>query len=277
MPESTPKIIVKLSTDLANSLPYQDDLVSLFPEDIRATWDTFLPETTLNRALPMVDSDEVRRRLNLNEQENGDPSENLLAFFVISAPPDIDAEEIAAAARSLPFIDHAYVGQPFELAGVNFADDPLVIAQGYLGPKPVGINAIHAWSKNGGDGTGVKFVDVENGFLLDHEDLVDPSGAIRITVLPTGTPSSNIEDLDHSTAVLGVVLATDNSRGIVGIAPNVQAFAASLGPGTPFDFTANLDATLISIWLNPNFGTGTVVLIEHQDFLGRPVETDLFV
>lgn len=277
MPESALTIVVKLNVDLANIIPYQDDVVSVFPEDIRLAWSDLLPETTLDRALPMVDSDEVRRRLDLNEQENGNPSENLLAFFVISAPPGFDAEALAAAARSLPFVEHSYVKQQFILAGVNFADDPLVVAQGYLGPKPVGINAIHAWSKDGGDGTGVKFVDVENGFLLDHEDLVDPGGAIRIAVLPTGTPSSNINDLDHSTAVLGVVLATDNSRGIVGVAPQVQAFAASPGPGGVFDFAASLDATLISIWLDPNFGPGTVVLIEYMDLLGRPVETDLFV
>ena len=120
-------------------------------------------------------------------------------------------------------------------------------------------------------------MDLENGFLLNHEDLVDAGGAVRITALPTGTPSTNINDLDHSTAVLGVVLATDNNKGIVGIAPNVQAFAASLGPGTASDFAARLDNTLIRIWLNPNFGLSTVVLIEHQDSFGGPVETDLFV
>ena len=51
-------------------------------------------------------------------------------------------------------------------------------------------------------------------------------------------------------------------------------------PSTPYDFSSSsavLDATLINIWLNPHFGPGTVVLIEYQDFFGRPVETDLFV
>src|SRR5690349_17094157 len=99
MPESTLRIVVKLNADLVDLIPYQDDVVSLFPEDVRSAWNDLLPETTLDRALPTVDSDELRRRLNLNEQENGDPSENLLAFFVISAPPGFDAEALAAAAR----------------------------------------------------------------------------------------------------------------------------------------------------------------------------------
>jgi hypothetical protein len=273
MPETAPRIVVKLSADLAKSIPYQDDVVSVFPADIRATWNSLLPQATLDRALPMVNSDEVRHRLNLNEHENGSPSENLLAFFVISAPPGFDAKALAAAARSLDFVEHSYVESQFVLAGVQFADDPLVVAQGYLGPKPVGVDAIHAWSKDGGDGAGVKFVDLENGFFLNHEDLVDPNGVVRVAVLPTGTASSNINDLDHSTAVLGVVLATDNSKGIVGIAPNVQAFAAPIFPGAP----VNLDDALIRVWLNPSFGLGTVVLIEYQDFFGGPVESDLFV
>lgn len=115
MPESALRIVVKLNVDLANIIPYQDDVVSVFPEDIRAAWNNLLPETTLDRALPMVDSDEVRRRLNLNEQENGNPSENLLAFFVTSAPPGFNVEALATAARSLQFVEHAYVEQQFIL------------------------------------------------------------------------------------------------------------------------------------------------------------------
>lgn len=276
MPQFVPTVVVRLSADLATSLPYQDDLVGIFPAEFQVLWNDALPGTTLDRALPSVDSDEVRRRLDINAQENGAPSENLLTFFVISAPAGGDVAALADAARSLPFVDQAYLRLPFDLAGVNFADDPLVVSQGYLGPRPVGIDALHAWSK-GAAGAGVKVVDVENGFLLNHEDLVDPGGAIRISMLPIGTPSSDLNDLDHSTAVLGVILATDNNKGIVGIAPQVEAFAASPGPGTIFDFAANLDAALIAIWLDKNFGPGTVVLIEYQDRLGRPVETDLLV
>jgi hypothetical protein len=185
----------------------------------------------------------------------------------------MDPAAVANTMRSMPFVEAADVQRPLMPAGVNFTDDPLVVGQGYLGPRPVGIGSLVAWTKAGGDGTGVKFVDLEYGFLLNHEDLVDPAGNIRITTLPTGPASTDPSHLDHSTAVLGVVLATDNTKGIVGIAPNVQAFAAPAYPGLP----VVLDAVLIAIWLNPTFGAGTVVLIEFQDLDCRPVETDLFV
>jgi hypothetical protein len=84
------------------------------------------------------------------------------------------------------------------------------------------------------------FVDLENGVLLSHEDFVDAAGAVRVTTLATGSASQSMNDLDHSTAVLGVVLATDNAKGIVGITPNVRGFAAPAFPGTPVDLDAAL-------------------------------------
>ncbi len=273
MPETDTRIVVKLRPEVAADLPYSDNVVNLLPEELRVTWEAALPGATLDRALPAVDPDAVRARLATNQDATGTASENLLAFFVVVAPLGVDAEALADAARSLSFVEAAYVEQPLTLASVQFGDDPLVIGQGYLGPKPVGINAIAAWLKPGGDGVGVTFVDLENGFLLSHEDFVDAGGAVRVTTLATGGASQSMNDLDHSTAVLGVVLATDNAKGIVGITPNVRGFAAPTFPGTP----VHLDAALITIWLNPAFGPGTVVLIEYQDLLGRPVETDLFL
>lgn len=273
MPASDDQILVKLTADLAAGIPYQDDVISLLPADIQALWAAVMPGMTLDRALPLIDPDALRNKLAENELATGTPSENLLAFFVVAVPQGMDAEAVASTLRSMPFVEAADVQRPLMPAGVNYADDPLVAGQGYLGPKPVGIGSLVAWTKAGGDGTGVKFVDLEYGFLLNHEDLVDPAGNIRITTLPTGPASTDPSHLDHSTAVLGVVLATDNTKGIVGIAPNVQAFAAPAYPGLP----VVLDAVLIAIWLNPTFGAGTVVLIEFQDLDCRPVETDLFV
>ena len=273
MPEFSPTVIVKLSDDLADRVPYQDDVVSAFPEDFRALWTSTLPDMTLDRTLPTVDVNAVRNRLDQNEGATGAPSHKLLAYYTIQVPAGVEGEALAAAARSLPFVEHAYVEREITLAGINFADDPLVVGQGYLAPAGVGVNAFDAWTRDGGDGNGVKFIDLEYGFLLNHEDLVAVGGAVRISVLPTSIGSADLAHLDHSTSVLGVVMATDNDKGIVGIAPNVEGFAAPVGPGG----AVSLDDALIKIWLNPNFGPGTVVLVEMQDSIMRPVETDLLV
>jgi hypothetical protein len=276
MPESSPTVIVKLADDLASRLPYQDDLISVFPEHLRAVWAETLPDVTLDRGLPDVDAGAVRLRLDENERDNGTTSHNLLGYFTMAVADGADGDALADAALSLPFVEHAYVSEPFTLAqgAVNFGDDPLVVGQGYLAPAPVGINAFHAWTKSGGDGAGVKFVDIEHGFLLAHEDLVAPNGAPRISLLPFATPSTSPEHLEHSTNVLGVVMAADNDRGVVGVAPNAQGFAACVLPSVT---GIQLNAALVKIWLNPMFGAGTIVLIELQDRNFLPVETDLFV
>lgn len=44
--------------------------------------------------------------------------------------------------------------------------------QGYLDAAPAGIDARYAWGFPGGDGMGANMVDMEQGWNLNHEDLV---------------------------------------------------------------------------------------------------------
>lgn len=84
--------------------------------------------------------------------------------------------------------------------------------QGYLGSSPYGIDADYAWTVSGGNGQNVKIIDMESfGPIQTHEDL----------------PSLFISDNDneshtHSTAVLGVLAAKNNSIGMTGIAYGSQ-------------------------------------------------------
>jgi hypothetical protein len=62
-----------------------------------------------------------------------------------------------------------YPGPP---PAINAADDPRSVNQGYLNAAPQGINARYAWGFSGGDGASVNIIDVEQGWNLNHEDLV---------------------------------------------------------------------------------------------------------
>lgn len=55
---------------------------------------------------------------------------------------------------------------------VNAGDDPRNTNQGYLDAAPSGIDARYAWGFSGGDGMGANVVDMEQGWNLNHEDLV---------------------------------------------------------------------------------------------------------
>ncbi len=90
-------------------------------------------------------------------------------------------------------------------------NDPRSAKQGYLDPAPGGIDARYAWAK-GGTGAGIGFVDLEQGWKLDHKDLV----AANITLIS----GLNKDYRPHGTRVLGVVRMVDNRKGGIGIAPN---------------------------------------------------------
>jgi hypothetical protein len=123
-------------------------------------------------------------------------------------------EALLIAIRALPFVEFAYEESPLVPAAINPPDDPLAPLQGYLGPAPFGIEALFAWSLPRADGSNVKFVDIERGWKLDHEDL---AGA-GIVELNDSVPGNEF----HSTACLGIVLAQDNNRGVIGVAPQVR-------------------------------------------------------
>ncbi len=87
--------------------------------------------------------------------------------------------------------------------------------QGYLEAAPGGIDAVFAW-RQGIRGAGVWFADVEGAWNTSHEDL--PGS--RITVLAKQVTGASWRA--HGTAVLGEVVGSDNGKGVIGIAPDVE-------------------------------------------------------
>ena len=100
--------------------------------------------------------------------------------------------------------------------------------QGYLNPAPMGLDARFAWTRDGGRGDNVKIIDVEYGWVLNHEDFPTrfvPSG------YPPFSPYVAVGS-EHGTAVLGVLAAPDNGFGVTGFVPNVNyGLSTALRPG----------------------------------------------
>jgi hypothetical protein len=172
----------------------------------------------------------------------------LNSYFAIVIPRGTDPAGVANAVAALPHVELAYVegsrGQP----AVYAADDPLSASQGYLSAAPVGIGARFVWSKQA-DGTGIGLVDLEQGWTLDHEDLPP-----YIPII--GSSQERPEWKGHGTAVLGVVAAVDNNKGVVGIAPRAAVRVVSQWFGTHFN-TAEAIATAIG-----QMSAGDVLLVE---------------
>jgi hypothetical protein len=141
------------------------------------------------------------------------------AWLQVETPTGVNPDELVEPLRKLDNVETAYVMVPSP-PPVSFANDPRSRKELYQGPAPDGIDARYAWGFTGSDGAGVGFVDLEQGWNLNHQDL---RGA-AITIIS----GVNYMCRSHGTSVLGEVLMVDNTIGGVGVAPSAKGRVVSL-------------------------------------------------
>jgi hypothetical protein len=176
-------------------------------------------------------------------------------------------EEIEAALRRLPEIELLY-REKTPSDPVNAGNDTYAGSENFLDAAPTGVDARWIWTQPNGDGAGMHFIDLEQGWLLGHEDLPGPTLIFNDNHDGTSGYVGN-----HGAAVLGEVAGVDNTRGIIGVAPNVASVRTvswwkATDPGTMHV----ADALLAAVAAAPR---PHVVFIEVQ--IGAallPVETD---
>ena len=170
--------------------------------------------TTLN--FPEI-NDLVKRAKSLDP--NYEPP-NFSAYYVIGCSIKINAKNLLQAILANRNVELAYiVNDSTPPQALN--DDPQVldILQGYLASAPGGVDAEYAWKLKGGHGEGtVMFIDIEQGWILDHE-------SIRVNTLPcTGL---NYAFHDHGAGVLGITIMKKNKNGGSGLAPEARGYVVS--------------------------------------------------
>jgi len=204
---------------------------------------------------PLFESSSIQRLDDLIERaRRNDPTYEPTDFRFwtqVTCPEDLEAESLAREIRQLKDVETAYVMRPLPPPLVNALDDPRSTNQGYLDAAPNGIDARYAWTFPGGDGAGIGFVDMEQGWNLNHEDLV----AAGVTLI-SGT---NTAYFSHGTSVLGEVLMVDNSLGGVGIAPASAGRVISQHRPSGYN---TADAIVDAV---ANMAFGDVLLLEAQE------------
>jgi len=162
---------------------------------------------------------------------------------------------------SLPEVDAVWEEPLSTLPAVTPGDDPYNVNQGYQDAAPDGIDARWMWTQPDGEGVGIGIVDVEGGWRVTHEDLVG-----KTPTLIHGVQYASWED--HGTAVLGEIVATDNTVGVVGSAPAINSVRmSSIYDAAGVQHVA--DALVAAV---AAMSAGEILLIELQtSFL--PVET----
>jgi serine protease len=173
-------------------------------------------------------------------------------------------EEIARALAllgSLPEVEIVYDEPPSTPPVVTPGDDPHNATQNYQDAAPTGIDARWMWTQSDGEGAGIGIVDVEGGWRITHQDLAGKSP----TLIHGAQYSSWV---DHGTAVLGEIVAVDNTVGIVGTAPAINSVRMS----SIWDAMGVSNVTDALVAATAAMSVGQVMLIEVQTaFL--PVET----
>jgi hypothetical protein len=225
-----------------------DRLVEIFPK-IRFERLYTLPEEKIRQFIRRaVDGDRSYR------------PRNLLNYFVLRVPDRAPLQKLIDELLSWDIVETAFVTPPISDPNVNYLQNPLTTAglPGHMKPAPYGIDAECAWNTPGGDGAGIRVIDLEGGWMLDHEDLKDHQAVVlgNGSIMPNSVP--------HGTNVLGVICAVDNDKGGVGIAPNVAAVNVVSHSGQM------LNVPQAIVLASSNLGFGDVLVLEVQISVDDP-------
>ncbi len=260
-PKVHPRHLVRMIVKFHDyvDLPYEDSVERHFQKKGIGPWNPLVekyPGLTFRRYFSALQPDALRKLMDRGQET--DPSykaPNLLNWFAVEAPAQADIEEVVRAIGEWRTVEAAYVEPaPTPPPAVAAANDPRWPNQGYLDPAPDGIDAEYAWTIAGGDGAGIGFVDLEQGWNLNHEDLADH----EITLI---SGWNNNSWNDHGNAVLGVVAAVDNDIGCVGITPNLASI--QVVSEAPAVGVSNVGDAILSALDVMDFGD--VLLLETQE------------
>jgi len=251
-PTATPRVIVRFRADMHGDA------------DVAArsqSWTSLVRRIPTLRIVPLIAGASPSSRSEESSRMRSEAGERLRRYFAIEVPADADVNAIAQELQASPEVETAYVEPAPVPPPVVAADDPRSGSQGYLNAAPQGIDARFAWPST--DGFGVGFVDLEQGWTLNHEDL---AGA-GITLIS----GVNQSFAGHGTAVLGEIVAVDNTLGVVGIAPRAHTRVVSEWRTASTYSTAEAIASAAA-----SMSSGDVLLLETQTTYGTmgnlPVE-----
>lgn len=227
MPPTVPlppsrRVVVRFRRDV--DLPYDASAVEQLANQAGHDWNEITgphPGTRFGLLYPTIPVDRLKGYSLLTPAFGTKPF-HFTSDFVVDCPPNVSPAAVAERINAWDSVGVAYVqaGAAPPPSSVMSANDPLSHSQHYLGAAPDGVDARWVWDNTPANGAGVRLVDLEQGWFLDHEDLLDAA-------IPVPIRGENLVFRDHGSSVLGIVRATDNLVGIVGVAPQCRVQVVS--------------------------------------------------
>ncbi len=172
------------------------------------------------------------------------------SYYKIQVQSPAAAENLINSLNKLDIVEIAYFQPKPEPAGI-FSSSALPDYQpnqDYREAAPDGIDADFANTLAGGDGTGIKIIDIEGSWNFSHIDLSKAAG-----VHIAGELIINPDWRNHGTAVIGQLIADDDSLGIVGICPGADIGTISIG---------SMSTSAAILTAVDNLSAGDMILIE---------------
>jgi serine protease len=273
-PDYRTQIVVQFHDGI--NLPYGYEVSRLIKDYKVGPWEQLAkkyPGITISPLYSSIKPEKLKQLIAKAKQMDPTYKEgNFFQCFTISCPAESLHQSVIDELSVWNNVKKVGLLKKLNHPTVGYSDEDEFANQGYLNDAPEGIGSIQVWGKitpptpetSGSDGTGIKFIDIETRWKLDHEDLpVDnpatPSTDETINCLYGDINPAEPED---GTAVLGIIGAVDNTIGCVGIAPSSTIDVVSYygtGNSLPNAIVKSLD----------HLGFGDVLLIEAQTTLSE--------
>ena len=210
-------------------------------------------------ALPTDALADLVDAVRMGGEEPPDP----FSWFSVSCD-DAEADLLAASLVALPMVASADRRSSAVVAGISYGTNPETILALQVQEAPNGVDAIYAWAVAGGTGRDARIADVEGGWDLGHDDL--------LTARITKASVFGASEVDHGTAVAGILVGADNGVGLVGIVPDASLALVTVSRGFVDNSAGAVTAAANAV------GPGGVVLLEIAlSFFAGPPHADVLV
>ena len=273
-------VVIKFNRGLSIAIDKEKKLSGLDAAALVALEKILVSHGAVIKPMFSVSLEEIRSLTKKAQENSENELTDLTLYFLASVKYQKHSSELAHQLGRLEFVEYANPVRRSSLPNNQFwyatQDIPPVTSdlsglQLYKSGAPLGIELPKQGSLRGMDGTGLTIVDVEQGWYLDHEDLVTTRRKILapsdfVDFVPNAMNGRT--QMDHGTAVLGVLAAADNRHGMTGIVPRADIWVSPefyLDAPRPVTFNNMIfnryDAIMRAV---SRLGHGDILVLEMQ-------------
>ncbi|HEX8153826.1 MAG TPA: S8 family serine peptidase, partial [Thermoanaerobaculia bacterium] len=216
------------------------------------------------RSVFAADEEQLKAEQEAGERRSGTELADLNLFFELqfAGKRKTDIIDLLLRLNELDVVESVWPKlavanpRPFDIPPTTA---PLTANQTYFAPASSGgIDVGYARQFPGGRGEGVRVVDVEAGWDVEHEDFPDIVDILGYNYFDP------VRGYDHGTAAMGVLGAYENAYGMTGISPAASFYLSS----NIFDAQATSNLALAMNVASNQAQSGGIILIEQSVFCG---------